>query len=128
MKSLKEGLALAKKALQLGPLYSRSHLCLAWSYAMLGQYEQAVYSYLDACNLNENDPWILISCAQGLAFCDQKKRALQLAEQASSLNMNPSPAHWGYQVGIQFLCEDYKASVEALNLQITLFIIYQLGK
>ena len=114
--TLQHGLALAKKALQLGPLYSRAHLCLAWSYAMTGQYEQAVYSYLDACNLNENDPWILVSCAQGLAFCDQKEHASQLAGQALSLNISPSPAHWGYQVGIQFLCGDYQASVKACEL------------
>ena len=115
-KLLHDGLALAKKAVQLGPLNSRSHLCLAWSYAMTGQYEQAVSSYLDAHSLNENDPWILISCAQGLAFCDEKERAIQFAQQVSSLNVISSPAQWGYLVGIQFLCENYGACVKAAEL------------
>lgn len=122
--ALEEGLELAQKAQLLAPLNSRSHLCLAWSFAMTGHYEQAVHSYLEACHLNENDPWTMISCAQGLAFCGEKEHALRLAKQASLLKIIPSPAHWGYQAVIQFLCEDYQTSVTAAEFASN--IIYDL--
>ncbi|MCB1809412.1 MAG: trifolitoxin synthesis, TfuA, partial [Candidatus Competibacteraceae bacterium] len=89
---LREGMTLAKKAVQLGSLDSRAHLCLAWSYAMTGQYDQASHSYINACELNENDPWTLISSAQGLAFCNQNDKANQLAEHVLLIDLNPSPA------------------------------------
>jgi len=110
---LQKGLTLAKTAVQLDPLDSHGHLCLAWSLAMTGQYEQAAYSYAYACNLNENDPWTLISSAHGLASCGQPEQALELAEQSAALDLQPSPAHWGYQSIIRFLGGDYQASVAA---------------
>ena len=110
---LQEGLALAKTAVQLDPLDSHGHLCLAWSLAMIGQYEHAAYSYAYACDLNENDPWTLISSAHGLASCGQQEQALKLANQSASLNLQPSPAHWGYQSIIRFLSGDYEASIVA---------------
>ena len=113
---LEEGLTLAKKALQLEPLNSRTHLYLGWSYALLGHYEHAAHSYINASNLNENDPWTLISSAQGLAFCDHKNRALEFADQSLTLDPNPSAVHWAYQVGIRFLCGDYMACVKAAEL------------
>ena len=110
---LQEGLTLARTAVQLDPLDSHGHLCLAWSLAMTGQYDQAAHSYAYACNLNENDPWTLISSAHGLASCGKPEQALKLAEQSAALDLQPSPAHWGYQSIIRFLGGDYQASVNA---------------
>ena len=67
----KEALALAKKSVQLDPLDSKTHLCLAWAQAMNKQFEQAELSYTLAYELNENDPWTMLSSSHGLAFCDK---------------------------------------------------------
>lgn len=113
LERLTQGLKLAKKVLKLEPLDSRAHLCLAWSYAMTRHYQHAVQSFQDACRLNENDAWTLISSAQGLAFCGAHRQAVELADLAQSLAVVPSTAHWAYQVSIRFLSGDYRLSIEA---------------
>ena len=56
-------LELAKTAVQLDPVDSRAHLCCGWSYVMaLREAEAAPHMEL-ACELNDNDPWTLLSCA-----------------------------------------------------------------
>ena len=111
----KEALALAKKSVQLDPLDSKTHLCLAWAQAMNKQFEQAELSYTLAYELNENDPWTMLSSAHGLAFCDNLEMARKLADQALELGLRSSALHWGYQVGIRFLCGDYEGSVAAAD-------------
>ncbi|MBK8085208.1 MAG: hypothetical protein IPK28_16105 [Devosia sp.] len=110
-----EALALAKTAVKLDPRDSRTHLCLAWSHLMVENYEQAMFSYELALQLNENDPWTLTSCAQGLSYCDQKQRARQLADRAIDVALGGAPMHWGYQMCIRFLEEDYRAAVNAAD-------------
>ncbi|MEN3378168.1 MAG: hypothetical protein V7604_3523, partial [Hyphomicrobiales bacterium] len=61
-------LAFAKRAIQLDPLDSRTHLALAWSFAMSGRFDLAELEFELAMDLNEHDPWTLISAAQGLSF------------------------------------------------------------
>ena len=60
----KATLELAKRAVQLDPVDSRAHLCCGWSYVMaLREAEAAPHMEL-ACELNDNDPWTLLSvCA-----------------------------------------------------------------
>ena len=109
----KEALSLAKQSVQLDPLDSKTHLCLAWAQAMNKQFEQAELSYTLAYELNENDPWTMLSSAHGLAFCDSLEIARKLADQALELGLKSSTLHWGYQVGIRFLCGDYEGSIAA---------------
>ena len=57
----KTTLELAKRAVQLDPVDSRAHLCCGWSYVMaLREAEAAPHMEL-ACELNDNDPWTLLS-------------------------------------------------------------------
>lgn len=110
-----EALALAKTAVRLDPRDSRTHLCLAWSHIMVENYEQAMFSYELALQLNENDPWTLTSCAQGLSYCDDKLRARRLADRAIDVALGGAPMHWSYQMCIRFLEEDYRAAVHAAD-------------
>ena len=61
-------LELAKTAVQLDPVDSRAHLCCGWSYMMaLREAEAAPHMQL-ACELNDNDPWTLLSSAHYRCF------------------------------------------------------------
>jgi len=92
---------------------SRAHLCLAWSQIMAKRYDEAEAPIRLACELNENDPWTLISAAHVLAFCADFEPARDLAAQALDLSPLPSPVHWGYQAKIRFLSVDYQGCLEA---------------
>ncbi len=111
----KEALALAKQSVQLDPLDSKTHLCLAWAQSMNSQFERAELSFTMAYELNENDPWTMLSAAHGLAFCDRLDSARELADQALELGIKSSTLHWGYQVGIRFLLGDYEGAIAAAD-------------
>ncbi len=112
----RETLELAKLAVQLDPLDSRAHLCCGWSYALaLREAEAAPHMEL-ACELNDNDPWTLVSCAHYHAFCGSLDKARQQAEQSLSLSLAPSNLEWSYHGIIRFLCGDYRGAVEACDL------------
>jgi len=106
-------LELARTAVRLDPVDSRAQLSLAWAHLMAKQYAQAEINLALAYDLNENDPWTLISTSLGYAFCGSFDRANDLAAEALKLSLAPSRTHWGYQVGIRFLCGDYEGCVEA---------------
>ena len=110
-----EALSMAKTLVQLDPLDSRTHLCLGWSNAMNGQFNHAEISYRLAFDLNENDPWTLVSCSLGFAFCGELGKAKALADQALDLGMGASRVHWGYQVCVRFLEGDYERCIEAAD-------------
>ena len=68
LEKAKGTLELAKMAVQLDPVDSRAHLCCGWSYAMaLRETEAAPHMDL-ACELNDNDPWTLLSIGAVLCF------------------------------------------------------------
>lgn len=108
-----EAMTLAKMAVQTDPFDSRAHLAMAWSSAMRRQFEQADLSFSLALDLNENDPWTLISSALGLAFCGDHARAQALADRALRVNGSPSKSHWAYQATTRFMTGDYRGSVAA---------------
>jgi DNA-binding SARP family transcriptional activator len=111
----KATLELAKTAVQLDPVDSRAHLCCGWSFVMaLREAEAAPHMEL-ACELNDNDPWTLLSCAHYCAFCGSIEQARLLA--AQSLALSPAPTHpeWGYHAIIRFLCGDYVGTLEACD-------------
>jgi TolB-like protein/tetratricopeptide (TPR) repeat protein len=106
-------LELARTAVRLDPMDSRAHLCLAWAQIMAKGYDEAELPIRLAYELNENDPWTLVSTAHVLAFCAEFARAGELAAQALELSPLPSPIHWGYQSKIRFLRGDYEGCLEA---------------
>ena len=64
-----------RRAVQLDPVDSRAHLCCGWSYVMaLREAEAAPHMEL-ACELNDNDPWTLLSSAHYCAFCGSIEQA-----------------------------------------------------
>ena len=106
---------LAKMAVQLDPVDSRAHLCCGWSYAMaLREAEAAPHMEL-ACELNDNDPWTLLSSAHYSAFCGSIEQAEQRAAQALALSPALSYLEWGYHSTIRFLCGDYAGAIEGCD-------------
>jgi DNA-binding SARP family transcriptional activator/TolB-like protein len=112
----RQALEAARRAVQLDPLDSRAQLSLAWSLIMAKHYDQAENPVGLACDLNDNDPWTLISAALLLAYCAKFDRARELARQSLDLSLSPSHTHWGYQVAIRFLLHDYAGCLEAAAL------------
>jgi DNA-binding SARP family transcriptional activator/TolB-like protein len=111
----KATLEFAKRAVQLDPVDSRAHLCCGWSHAMaLREAEAAPHMEL-ACELNDNDPWTLLSCAHYCAFCGSIERARLLAEQSLALSPAPSYLGWGYHGIIRVLCGEYAGALEAID-------------
>jgi len=113
LRKAKETLELAKISVQLDPVDSRAHLCCGWSYVMAFREAEAASHMELACELNDNDPWTLLSGAAYHAFCASLERARTRAEQASSLSAMPSYLEWGYHSIIRFLCGDYAGAIEA---------------
>ncbi|HWB47979.1 MAG TPA: hypothetical protein VG651_02630 [Stellaceae bacterium] len=111
----REALDLARVAVQIDATYSRTHLCAAWSYALNGHFDQAELSFEMAYELNENDPWTMISSSLGLAFCGHKDQAARCADLAQQLGLCLEPRHWGYRAVINFLCGDYQGCVDAVG-------------
>src|SRR5882762_202276 len=111
----KATLELAKTAVQLDPADSRAHLCCGWSYAMaLREAEAAPHMEL-ACELNDNDPWILLSSAHYCAFCGSLEQARLRAEQSLAFSPVPSRLEWAYHGVIRFLCGDYAGALDAFS-------------
>jgi transcriptional regulator with XRE-family HTH domain len=111
----KATLELAKTAVQLDPADCRAHLSCGWSYAMaLREAEAAPHMEL-ACELNDNDPWILLSCAHYCAFCGSIEQARLRAEQSLALSPIPSHLEWAYHAIIRFLCGDYAGALDAFG-------------
>lgn len=111
----KATLELAKTAVQLDPVDSRAHLCCGWSNVMaLREAEAAPHMDL-ACELNDNDPWTLLSSAAYCGFCGSIEQAETRARQSLALSLAPSYLEWGYHGIIRFLCGDYAGALEAFD-------------
>ena len=111
----KATLELAKIAVELDPVDSRAHLCCGWSYAFaLREAEAAPHMDL-ACELNDNDPWTLLSSAHYCAFCGSIEQAQLRASQSLALSLAPSRLEWGYHCIIHCLCGDYASAIEACD-------------
>ena len=111
----KATLELAKKAVQLDPVDSRAHLCYGWSYVMAYR-EAEAGSHMDlACELNDNDPWTLLSSAGYCGYCGSIEQARSRAHQALALSPAPSYLEWAYHGVIRFLCGDYAGALETFD-------------
>ena len=109
----RETLDLAKVAVQLDPVDSRAHLCCGWSHFFVERQADATPHMELACELNDNDPWTLLSTAAYYGFCGSTERARVRAEQSLALSPVPSYLEWGYHSIIRFLCGDYVGALEA---------------
>jgi tetratricopeptide (TPR) repeat protein len=106
---------LAKTAIQLDPVDSRAHLCCGWSYVMaLRETEAAPHMDL-ACELNDNDPWTLVSSAHYSAFCGSIQQARLRAEQSLAVSPAPSNLEWAYHGTIRMMCGDYADAIDAID-------------
>jgi tetratricopeptide (TPR) repeat protein len=113
---LAESLALTARAVSLDPLDSRTHLCRAWSHAIGGTHAAAL-SHLDlALDLNENDPWTIVSAALGFGFAGETERAADLVAQARGFGMRYSRAAQGYIATASYLIGDYAGAVTAAEV------------
>ncbi|XSC48426.1 BTAD domain-containing putative transcriptional regulator [Bradyrhizobium sp. RDT10] len=111
----KATLELAKTAVQLDPVDSRAHLCCGWSYVMaLREAEAAPHMEL-ACELNDNDPWTLLSSAHYSAICGSIEDARVRAERSLALSPAPSYLEWAYHGTVRFFCGDYEGTIEACD-------------
>jgi DNA-binding SARP family transcriptional activator/TolB-like protein len=108
-------LELAKRAVQLDPVDCRAHLCYGWSNVMVFRETEAAPHMELACELNDNDPWTLLSCALYCAFCGSIEQAQQLAEQSLALSPAPSYLGWGYHGIIRLLRGEYAGALEAID-------------
>lgn len=109
----REGLRLSLQAISMDPLDSKAHLTLAWSYALNGMWETSVETFLLAYELNENDPWTLVSAALGLAYGAEIDRAVDLSRQMRNLGVGVTPLQWGYLSAVSFLDGDYDEAADA---------------
>jgi len=113
---LEESLELTSRAVALDPLDSRAHLSRSWAHAMTGSHSAAL-SHMDlALDLNENDPWTIISAALGFAFGGDLERARELVAQAASFGMRYSRAAQGYIAVTLYLIGDYAGSSDAAEV------------
>ncbi len=111
----KETLELAKRSVELDPVDSRAHLCCGWSYVMALREAEAGSHVELACELNDNDPWTLLSGGLFHAFCGSIEQARMRAEQALALSPVPSRLEWGYHCIIRVLGGDYAGAIEAYD-------------
>jgi hypothetical protein len=115
LRKAKATLEFAKRAVQIDPVDSRAHLCCGWSYVMAFRETEAPPHMELACELNDNDPWTLLSCAEHSAFCGSIEQARLRAEQSLALSPAPSYLEWGYHCLIRFLRGDYAGALEACD-------------
>ena len=112
----KATLELAKRAVQLDPVDSRAHLCCGWSNVMVHREAEAAAHMDLACELNENDPWTLVSTALYRAFCGSIEQARMRAEQSLAQSPAPSYLEWAYHCIIRFMGGDFVGALEAFDL------------
>jgi tetratricopeptide (TPR) repeat protein len=112
---VKATLELAKTAVQLDPVDSRAHLCCGWSHVWASRESEAGPHMELACELNDNDPWTLLSVAHYYALCGSSDLARRLAEQSLALSPAPPYLGWAYHGTIRFICGDYAGAIEAID-------------
>ncbi len=106
-----ESIALASEATRLDPVDSRGHLALGWAYAMAGRHDRAAVHHEMACELNENDPWTLLSAGVGAAGREEFDRARELSARAMEFCVSPGAPHWFYVANIAYLTGDCEAAL-----------------
>jgi DNA-binding SARP family transcriptional activator/TolB-like protein len=106
-------LRIAQRAVRLDPLDSRAQLGLAWSHQLVGRTDEATLHASLAAELNDTDPWTLVSCGQIFAYCGEYDRAQALATASLDLSPIPTRSQMTYLSAIKFLCRAYDECVDA---------------
>lgn len=109
----RETMELARQAIQLDPIDSRAQLAAGWAYALAGNFSNAEMHVSLAIELNENDPWTMVSTALFHAFTARVGKARDLLRNVARLVVNPAPIHWVYASTAFYLCGDYSACISA---------------
>jgi DNA-binding SARP family transcriptional activator len=109
----RETMELARQAIQLDPIDSRAQLAAGWAYALAGNFSNAEMHVSLAIELNENDPWTIVSTALFHAFTAELDKARDLLRHAARLVVNPPPIHWVYASTASYLCGDYSECISA---------------
>jgi DNA-binding SARP family transcriptional activator len=110
-----EALMLARRASRMAPHDCRTQLTLAWCYLMNGEFDQAIYYYRLALDINDNDPWTLISAAQGLCYAGEKAQAIDLADRAMTSGRGGEPMHWAYTACIRYHVGNFPGALDAVS-------------
>ena len=113
--NIKRALDLAMEALLIDPLETRSQRVAAWSNLMLGNFDVAEMHFHQSIELNPSNPMTLMSCAQGLAFCDKADVAQELLVAARDIQPLIVGFLAGYEVGVHFLSFQFEDCVDAAN-------------
>jgi hypothetical protein len=108
-----QALGYAQEAVRLDPVNSRAQLCLAWSYAMARQAEEAAVHAELARELNDNDAWTNISSITCLRVCGKHDIAARLLVHANLEHEHAGPLGWAYYAINCFLVGDLAACIEA---------------
>lgn len=109
----RETMELARQAIQLDPIDSRAQLAAGWAYALAGNFSNAEMHVSLAIELNENDPWTMVSAGLFHAFTAKPERARDLVGHSARLVVNPTPMHWVYVSTASYLCGDYRECISA---------------
>jgi DNA-binding SARP family transcriptional activator len=104
-----EAIRFGSEAIRLDPVDSRGHLALGWAYAMARRHDRAAVHHEIAADLNDSDPWTLMSAGLGAASRAEHARAQELCDRAMQLCVTPGPRDWLYVAHIAFLRGDYDA-------------------
>lgn len=113
---VREAMRYGLDAIRLDPVDSRGHLALGWAYAMAKRHDRAAVHHEIAADLNDSDPWTLMSAGLGAASRAEHTRAEELCDRAMQLCVSPSPRDWLYVAQIAFLRGDYEACANVDSL------------
>lgn len=111
----RRALELARRAVELDPLDARNQMVVAWSAAMMESFDRAEFHFELACELNPNDPKILVSAALGLAFMSRIDPAMKLLQHALALTSLLPDYQWSHIATTRYLAGDYAGAVEAAD-------------
>lgn len=112
---------LAKRAVALDPLNSRTQGNLGWCHILARRFEPAELHFGLAYDLNPSNPDNLLPCGLASAYCGNHARARELSRRAFDLNPFPQPYYYGYRASIDFLGRDFEGCIEAVNRAPDLF-------
>jgi tetratricopeptide (TPR) repeat protein len=104
----KEALQFALRSVEIDPLDSRTQLHLGWSHAMNAEFQKAAMTFQLALDLNRDDPWTLVSAAEGLALCGNTHESLELVRMAQETGILFSELQWAYQTVVWFAAGNYE--------------------
>ncbi len=108
-------LELSQRAMEIDPLDTRNQMVVAWSTALVQEYEQAEVHFELAVGLNPNDPSTLVSAALGMAYLGRLDRALELLERVEALSSMLHDYQWSHIATLRCLVGDFEGAIRAAD-------------